>query len=419
MNKQIIKIPDGYSFQNYDVYNFEPALAVYNWEIVAEKVVIDMSHCFHANYQSLALLTLYIWYLNSQGIQIEFSFSHKNEGASKMWHLMGATSWYQVLTKSYQNFKGHDCKPLIAIKNQQDCNTALLKIESYTKGFHVEYEKILRYVISELLYNTLEHGFFCQKIGNEEKRISSIIQLKWSQNKQELRLIIADLGIGIKKHLEATYQPFENHYSAIRYAIQPQVSGTFGINEPYKTKDNAGVGLYIASNILQRLNADMHIISGDGWVHISPRQITNRTMNTTWRGTFVLVNLSLEKDFSLSLHALMSEFREAAIQQISRRKQADEQEKFYLSIENYFGRYAEDKEAALKYRDKKLIPAVNKGQPLLIDFDNVISAPHSFLSGLLATPIKLLGLKAYKKIKIVNAAPEIRETVDYILDENT
>jgi hypothetical protein len=49
----------------------------------------------------------------------------------------------------------------------------------------------------------------------------------------------------------------------------------------------------------------------------------------------------------------------------------------------------------------------------------VISAPHSFLSALLATPIKILGLPAYKKIKIVNAAPEIRETIDYILDENT
>jgi hypothetical protein len=30
-----------------------------------------------------------------------------------------------------------------------------------------------------------------------------------------------------------------------------------------------------------------------------------------------------------------------------------------------------------------------------------------------------MGLLAYKRLKVVNASPEIRETIDYILDENT
>ncbi len=30
-----------------------------------------------------------------------------------------------------------------------------------------------------------------------------------------------------------------------------------------------------------------------------------------------------------------------------------------------------------------------------------------------------LGLAAYKKVKVINALPEIRETVDFIRDENT
>ncbi len=37
----------------------------------------------------------------------------------------------------------------------------------------------------------------------------------------------------------------------------------------------------------------------------------------------------------------------------------------------------------------------------------------------IATPIKQMGMNAYKKLKIINAEPEIRETIDYILDENT
>jgi len=415
MNERIIKIPDYYSFKDYEASDFEPALAIYNWEIAHEKVVIDMSRALHANYQALALLTLYIWHLKSRDCQIEFIFSDK--GASKMWRLMGAASWYPVLTKAHQNFKGHECKPLIAIRNQDDFSKAVSKAEFYTKGFHIEYEKTLRYVVSELLYNTLEHGATYRKIANEERRIPSLIQFKWTKKKNELHFIVADLGIGIKRHLEKTYAPFEDHQSAIKYAIRPQISGTFGMNDPYKTKDNAGVGLYLSRNILQRLNADMHIISGDGLVYVSPRHTRSRTLNKVWPGTFVLVSLRLGEDLNLNLHHLMSEFREAGVRELSKRQ--DSQDKFYLSVENYFGRFAEDKESALKYRDRHLIPAVENGKSLVIDFEHVKSAPHSFLSGLLATPINMLGLQAYKKIKIVNAAPEIRETIDYILDDNT
>ncbi|WP_222860938.1 hypothetical protein [Vibrio cholerae] len=49
----------------------------------------------------------------------------------------------------------------------------------------------------------------------------------------------------------------------------------------------------------------------------------------------------------------------------------------------------------------------------------MISAPHSFLSALLASPIKSLGMVSFKRIKIINASPEIRETIDFIFDDNT
>ena len=70
-------------------------------------------------------------------------------------------------------------------------------------------------------------------------------------------------------------------------------------------------------------------------------------------------------------------------------------------------------------RDEKLIPAINENKVLTIDFDDVISAPHSFLNALLAVPIRRYGMLDYKKIKIINAAPAIRETLDFIMDENT
>jgi hypothetical protein len=133
----------------------------------------------------------------------------------------------------------------------------------------------------------------------------------------------------------------------------------------------------------------------------------------------VLVSVRLESDESVSLHHMMSEFREAAQIEVNKRLSRESDDRFYLHVVNIFGPFAEDKQAAIKYRDKYLLNAIDNGKSLLIDFDGVTSAPHSFLSALFSTPITRMGMAAYKRLKIVNASPEIRETIDYILDENT
>lgn len=202
-------------------------------------------------------------------------------------------------------------------------------------------------------------------------------------------------------------------------SLKYQVSGTFGRIDPYKSKDNAGVGLYISSNIVRRLNADMHIASGNGLVHISPTDTTITSLKHKWPGTLVLVSLNLNQGEGLNLHSLMSEIRSSASKELADADRTKEQETFVISVLNFFGPYAENKQEAISFRDGRLLPAVEQGKVILIDFQGVVSAPHSFLSALLATPIKRLGMQSYKKIKIVNSEPEIRETLDYILDDNT
>ena len=98
---------------------------------------------------------------------------------------------------------------------------------------------------------------------------------------------------------------------------------------------------------------------------------------------------------------------------------SDKKETVSIEIRNHFGRYAEDKDRAKKIRDEKILPALAEDKSLIIDFEDIVSAPHSLLNAMLATPIERLGLAAYKKIKIINAAPEIRETLDFIFDDNT
>lgn len=409
----VITLPRRFGFRDANgVFDFNNIINFFDWDHSKTQIVIDLRNCMSADYQALSLLVLYIWKLKTLGIRIEILSREDNNGATQMWRKMGSFGLFEVLFNEKANFRSSADKPLIAIRNRDDFSFALGKIENYTSKFDVEYNKTLRYVISELLYNTLEHG--------RNIKVPSVIQYNWYKHKNEISFIIGDLGIGIKKHIEQAYPGFENDIDAIFHATKPQVSGTFGKSSgAYESKNNAGVGLFLSTNIIRKLRANMYIVSGSGLLHVSPMDITKSTLESRWPGTFIYVSIMLGSDTNFSLHSMMSEFREAAKNEIASGSEIELSENLYINVYNFFGKHAEIKEDAIRYRDKHIIPAIREGKKVLLDFETVESAPHSFLSALMATPIVLLGYKAYKHIKIINALPEIRETLDFILDENT
>lgn len=418
-NSITLKLPHRFSFRDHDVFEFDSAINFFDWGLSDRQVKIDITDCKAPNYQTLSLLVLYQWQLKNQGCKVSIIADDEQQGASIMWSMLGARGTFPVLLSPTQNFLGREKKPLIALRNSEDFKLVVNGIDKFSQEFDVKYTETLRYVVSELLYNTLEHG---KKFGSNKLRgirIPSLANFSSYEKSREIHIIIADVGVGIKNHLEQAYPGIASHAEAIQLAIRPQKSGTFGSNDPYTDKNNAGMGLFISSNIIKRLNADMHIISGDGLLHVSPQDITVKTLSASWPGTIVLVTLRLEDEPTFVLHSLMQEFREQAVNEQKVADEAEDQNRFYFGVENFFGKYAEDKDAAISFKETRLFKAIQENKDILIDFKYVESAPHSFLSALLASPIKRLGINAYKKIKIINATPEIRETIDFILDDNT
>lgn len=415
----IINLPARFSFREHNVAEFETSLSIFDWDLSNTPVRIDMTMCSSPNYQTLSLLVVYGWYLKSRGCTVTYVESDSENGASDLWRKMGARGTFPVLFSETQQFVGNNHKPLLAVRNARDFKHVIETADSYTDGFDVEYASTLRYVLSELLYNALEHGSSYGIERSSNLKVPAVSQFTWYAKSNEIHFIIADSGIGIKKHIEQAYPGQENDVEAIKLSLKSQHSGTFGSNNPYKDKNNAGMGLYISSNIIRRLNADMYIVSGNGVVHISPRDVTGKTLPHKWQGTFVLVTIRLERVSEFNLHKTMQEFRAAAEQEQYKARNEEISERFYVSISNIFGRYAEEKEAAIRFRDRKLFPEAENGKAILLDFEDVVSCPHSFLSALLASPIKSMGMLSYKKIKVVNASSEIRETIDFIFDDNT
>lgn len=266
-NSVKIIIPKKFIFIDNGIYNFNNITKFLNWELENVHVEIDLTQCITTNYQAVSIIILYAWKLKSQRCRVVFKESDNINGASELYRRLGGRGLFTVFTHENINFKSDKYKPLFAVRNTNDFKKVIEESESYTDGFNVEFTKTLRYILSELLYNTLEHGSAYYKFGQSDYRIPSICQFTWYSKRNELSFIIGDVGIGIKRHLEQTYPGQESHQSAILKAMEPRVSGTFGVTDIYKQKNNAGIGLFLSTNIVRRLNANMHIISGNGVVH--------------------------------------------------------------------------------------------------------------------------------------------------------
>ena len=408
------------TFNRAGAKQFDQVLSVFDWSLSDIPVEIDFRQCRSANYQAASLVVPYCWKLKQQNCTVSFNLDNEgDQNGSRVWRLMGAMGLFAVSTDPTVNFKSNEHKPLFAIRNSEDFKLALTKVDEFTTTFGVEYQKTLRYVLSELLYNLLEHGrsdFFWK---GHRFPTPGILQFTWYEKVNELHFLVGDIGMGVKRHLTQAYPGIAADEEALRLAIQPEVSGTFGKQDPYTNRNNAGMGLFLSSNIVRRLRADMYLISGNGMLHVSPVDTTSKTLDVAWPGAFALVTVRLDRGSEFALDSMMQEFRAQARTEVRARTDAAEENRHYLNVFNYFGRNADDKTAAIAYRDRHLLAAVDSGKSIIVDFNEVETSTHSFLNALLASPIRRLGLVAYKRIRYVNVPKDIRETIDYVMDDNT
>lgn len=415
-----LRMPAGLSFNRGGGKNFSPVVDFFDWTLRGVPVEIDFTGCSSANYQALALVIPYCWHLKQAGCSISFKFDREaDQSASRMWGMMGGHGLFAVTTDPTINFKSTDVKPLIAVRNPVDLKSALDRAEAFVSHFGIEYQRTLRYVLAELLYNATEHGRRDFTWRGNRLVTPAIIQFSWYEQANEIGILIADVGMGVHAHLAQAYPALASDDEALRLAIQPEVSGTFGRQDPYTNRNNAGMGLFLSSSIVRRLRADMHLVSGNSVLHVSPNDLTSHTLRNAWNGTFVLITMRLDQSYQFALDQMMQELREQARSEVTARTTDEREQKLYLHVYNYFGKNADDKQAAIAYRNRHLIPAIDEGKIVVIDFDGVETSTHSFLNALLASPIRRMGMSAYKRIKITRAKGDIRETVDYVLDDNT
>lgn len=415
----ILKLPTSFTFNRQGYVDFDHVLKHFNWDIKGGSLVIDLTNCESANFQALTLLIQYAWYLTAGNCTVTFKYGTERSGPTKMLSKMDALDWRGILVGDGKDFGYRPGKQTYALRRRSDVQNVINNARSAINKYSVGFPDYLSYIVSELLYNATEHGHKAAIVDNCQVLVPSIFQFGFYPAFSRLSFIFSDIGIGIKAHLEQAYPPFPSHQEAISYALRPSVSGTFGRQTGiYGSNNNAGMGLTYSSLMLKRLKGDMYIVSHDAVVHVSPEDVTSHQLSHQWLGTFVLINLNLSAAPPLSLDQLLAEIRINAEKEVADASEQEQSTKYCVSVFNYFGKWAEDKDAAIVFRDRHLMPAIMAGKKIELDFQDVETAPHSFLNALLSTPVRHLGMKAYQWIRIYNAPGAIHEIIAAVLEDN-
>lgn len=418
-----VRMPSELRLYSQNLVTFERVLQLFDWNIQHVRAIIDFSATKNVDPACMSLVILYASYLqfkNSCGVSFKFAemSNSKISSVEKIWNDSGCSAWKSLTRRKNVQLRSNASIPTFSVKEYSDFDLVLDTFGAYAEGIHKDYIATMRYIISELTYNAIEHGQSMTTEASGYKQIPAIITFRHDRKDKELHLLVVDLGIGIKRHLEQAIPGFENDSSAIKKSLEPKISGTFGDSSAYRAKNNAGFGLYMSSSLAQDLRGDMYVVSNKGRVHISPRDITHREMAFEWPGTLVYVRIKLDRQDLLSLEETMSKIRQNAREEISKREAVHQQTHVYFNMKNYFGEDAENKLEAINFRDRHLLPTIRDGKGVKLDFTDVKNSPHSFLNAMLADAVTELGEQAYRRIKIVNALSEIRDTIDYIIEDN-
>lgn len=85
-----------------------------------------------------------------------------------------------------------------------------------------------------------------------------------------------------------------------------------------------------------------------------------------------------------------------------------------INMRKLAGDFAENKDIAKKLRIEKIMPALSKGDEVILDFNGVSGATQSFIHALISDPIRELRDVAFDNLAYKNSNDDIREIISIV-----
>ena len=78
--------------------------------------------------------------------------------------------------------------------------------------------------------------------------------------------------------------------------------------------------------------------------------------------------------------------------------------------------FAEDKDEARSLRIEKLLPALERGESILLDFSKVSYATQAYIHALVGEALQKFGDQVLDRVEFQNCSPSVRSVVELVVD---
>lgn len=152
----------------------------------------------------------------------------------------------------------------------------------------------IRYVMSELVRNVLEHA---------QAKQGALVCAQFYKKSNTIRMGVVDRGVGIKSTI-TRFHPASSHLEAIRLALMPGITGTTG--REGGSELNAGAGLFVLKSIAKTSHGFFVMYSGNALYKMLKNSTVQlyadpfRDRHTSqedlpfWQGTVVGIDIPLD-----------------------------------------------------------------------------------------------------------------------------
>jgi hypothetical protein len=299
---------------------------------------------------------------------------------------------------------------LIKIKSSSEIPSFTSSIMNILNIEDEELAGAVKYSLVELLRNVVQHS---------QSGIGGIAMAQYCPKTGLVEVCVADAGIGIKATINEAYPEITDDLQAIKFSTLPHVSRTFGPSVYTTMKDNAGLGLFFIKQIASLSGGSFFLASKNSLIDVfgddkgDQRKIYRTAKKGGWLGTFAY--LQLRRDSIGEFDAILTTCRQLAAEARKYPSELaldfiDEVPEIDSLIVIRVYDFEEDVEKASDIRENIILPNINSGKMVVIDFAKVKFATQSFIHALMYKVIRD-GQQIGATLSIANCTNSTREAV--------
>src|SRR5207245_6651895 len=133
----LLELPKRFSFYTPGFLAFDHVIQYFDWSLKERAVMIDLSACTRSNYQVLALLVQYAWYLTLNKCTVKFKYGTAQSVLTKMLTSMGALDWREILVNDGRDFGNGPGRKTYALRRRSDVQSTINNARRAIRNYEI------------------------------------------------------------------------------------------------------------------------------------------------------------------------------------------------------------------------------------------------------------------------------------------